>query len=444
MNRMFSNKKILQLFIPLVIEQFLVYIVGMLDTVMVSNVGEAAVSGVSIVNEVNNLMIMLLSALAGGGAVCVSQYLGNGDDDQSRSAAGQLLMISAVFSTILCVVSITFHVQILNLLYSKVEPAVMQAARTYFWITALSFPFLGIYNSCAALYRSMNKTKVTMYVSLLVNLVNLVGNYIGIMVLHLGVVGVALPTLVSRLVGAVVMYVLANNKQNTLYVSLDSIMKYRPEIISKILKIAVPNSVENGLFQLGKIIVATIVATYGTTQITANGVTGSISTMCYTTESAMQLAAVTVIGTCVGANDYEQAEYYFKKLVLWAWGFAFINNIIIFLAKGPILSLYVLTDETRNIAFTILTMETVAVMALHAPAFVLPCCIRASGDAKYTMVVGVISMFMARCCGAYLFGTVLGLGVIGTRMAMYLDWFVRIIFFTIRYKSKKWMNYRLI
>lgn len=444
MKKMFSNKKILQLFLPLLVEQFLVFIVGMLDTVMVSNVGEAAVSGVSIVNDVNNLFIALLSALAGGGAVAISQFLGNGDDSNTKDSCGQLVMISAIISLVLASFCIVFHQGLLQLLYPKVEFDVMAAAKTYFWITALSFPFLGIYNASAAIYRSMNKTKVTMYVSMLVNLINLVGNYLGIMVFHLGVVGVALPTLVSRAVGAIVMTYLAFNKENILYVTFKSILAYKPKIIEKILQIAVPNSIENGLFQLGKIIVATFVATYGTSQITANGVTNSISTLCYTTEMAMQLAVVTIIGTTVGANDYNQTQYYIKKLMIWAWGFAIANNLIIYFAKGPILSLYNMSDSTRQIADTILVMETICIGLIHAPAFVLPACIRAAGDAKYTMYMGVISMFLARCLGAYILGTVLGYGVIGTRIAMYLDWGLRIIFFSYRYFSKKWMNYRLI
>lgn len=444
MTKMFTNKKILQLFIPLLIEQFLVFIVGMLDTVMVSNVSQQAVSGVSIVNDVNNLLIALLSALAGGGAVVISQFLGKADRQQTKESCGQLIFISAIFSSALTLFFFILNRPILQLLYPKVEFEVMQAASIYFLITTLSFPFLGIYNGAAAIYRCMNKTKYTMYVSMLVNLINLVGNYLCIMVLHMGVIGVALPTLISRMVGSFIMLALVFNQENPLYVTLETITVYKKTITKKILQIALPNSIENGLFQLGKVIVATFVATYGTPQITANGVTNSISTLCYTTEMAMQLAVVTIIGTTVGANDYQQTRYYIYKMLLWSYGFALFNNLLIFVLKDPILSLFKMSTDTRQIANTILTMETLAISLLHAAAFVLPSCLRAAGDAKYTMIVGVASMFLARCFGAYLLGTVFQLQVLGTRLAMYLDWIVRILFFTYRYFSKKWMNYRIV
>ena len=430
--------------VPLLIEQLLAMLVGMVDTVMVSSAGEAAISGVSIVNDLNNLVIALLSALAGGGAVIVSQYLGHGDRELTRKAASQLVMIAFVISTVLGLFCVAFHTGILQVLYGSVEADVMTSAKEYFWITALSFSFLGVYNSAAALFRSMNETRSTMNVSILMNVINVIGNYIGVYVLHLGAAGVAWPTLISRIVAAVVMVGMAFNPRRAISIAWNDILAWNRELIRKILSIAVPNGIENGLFQLGKVIVSIFVATYGTSQIAANGVSNSLSTLCYVSEMAIQLASVTVIGQCVGANDYEQAEYYVHKLIRIAWIMAAVNNLLVYLAMPYALSLYSLSSETLKIAETILTMECIAVTTIHAPAFVLPTCIRAAGDAKYTMYVGVGSMFGARVLSAYLLGTVLGMGVVGTRIGMYIDWGVRIIFFVYRWRSGKWKLYRLV
>lgn len=442
--RMFSNAQLRRLIFPLLIEQLLAMLVGMVDTVMVSSAGEAAISGVSIVNDLNNLVIALLSALAGGGAVIVSQYLGHGDRELTRKAASQLVMIAFVISTVLGLFCVAFHTGILQVLYGSVEADVMTSAKEYFWITALSFSFLGVYNSAAALFRSMNETRSTMNVSILMNVINVIGNYIGVYVLHLGAAGVAWPTLISRIVAAVVMVGMAFNPRRAISIAWNDILAWNRELIRKILSIAVPNGIENGLFQLGKVIVSIFVATYGTSQIAANGVSNSLSTLCYVSEMAIQLASVTVIGQCVGANDYEQAEYYVHKLIRIAWIMAAVNNLLVYIAMPYALSLYSLSSETLKIAETILTMECIAVTTIHAPAFVLPTCIRAAGDAKYTMYVGVGSMFGARVLSAYLLGTVLGMGVVGTRIGMYIDWGVRIIFFVYRWRSGKWKLYRLV
>jgi putative MATE family efflux protein len=444
MQKMFSNRDLTRLIVPLFIEQLLLMVVGMADTVMVSIAGEAAISGVSIVNDVNNLIIQLLAALAGGGAVIVSQYLGLGDERKTRLSASQLVMISGLISFGFGLFSLLFYQQILQILYSSVEVDVMNAAKTYFWITALSFPFLGIYNSGAALYRSMNRTNTTMFVSILMNVINIVGNYIGVYILHLGVAGVAWPTLLSRMVAAVIMIGLSFNQENPVSIDWKDIFSWHGAELKKILTIAVPNGVENGLFQFGKILLSMFVTTYGTSQIAANGVVNSLCTLCYATEAALQLAVVSIIGRCVGANDYPQAEYYTKKFMKLGILLAFINNAFAFLIMPYALKLYTLSSETYDLALFMLRMECVAIIFLHTLAFVLPSAMRAAGDAKYTMLIGVASMFISRVGGAYLLGTVLRMGVSGTRLAWYIDWTTRLLLFVHRYRSKKWENYRMV
>ena len=442
--RKFSNRDLAQLIAPLLMEQFLNMLVGMVDMVMISGAGEAAISGVSIVNEINNLAIQVLGAVGGGGAVIISQYLGYRDRKTANRAVSQLITLTLLISVLIGGVCTLFHSPILEALYGSVEADVMESAKTYFWITALSFPFLGLYNSCTAVFRSMKQTRVTMYASILMNGINVAGNFIGVYVLHLGVAGVAVPTLVSRIAAAALMLTLCVGSRYELHAELREVLHWDPVIQHKIVSIALPNGIESGMFQVGKILVSTIVATFGTMQIAANAAAGGLTCLCYTTENAMQLAIVTVAGQCVGANDYRQTRYYIRKMLGIAWVLAIVSNIALMAVFPAAVRIYHLSPETESITRTITLMECVAIAVIHTPAFVLPCALRAAGDAKFTMYFGILSMFAARVGCAFLLGKVLGLGVVGTRIAMYLDWGLRTVFFVWRYRSGKWTAYRVV
>lgn len=444
MKRMFSNAQLRKLIIPLLFEQLFVMLVGMLDTVMVSSAGEAAVSGVSIVNELNYLVITVLAALAAGGACIVSQYLGNQEKEKADLTASQLVTVAFVISVCFMAVNLIFCDPILQFLYGGVSADVMAACRTYFWITALSFPFLGVYNCASAIYRSMNETKVTMFVSVLMNIINIVGNYIGVFVLHMGVAGVAWPTLISRMAAALILCGMSFNVHNMVSVSWQNILTWNQDIIRRVLGIAIPNSIENGLFQFGHVIMMIFISSYGTSQIAAYGVSDNLSALAIIGSSAMTLSIVTVVGQCVGANDYQQAEYYMKKMLKIAVVISTINCAVVFLIMPAALKLYTLSAETSQLV-TVLMYWYCAVCAVLQPvAFVLPSGLRAAGDAKYTMFAGVASMFCVRIVLAYVFGTVFHLYTLGTFFAMFLDWVVRIILFSWRYRSGKWKNYRAI
>ncbi|MBQ6533091.1 MAG: MATE family efflux transporter [Solobacterium sp.] len=440
----YSNQQLQRLIVPLLIEQILGILVGILDTMMVSSVGEAAISGVSLVNEVNFLVIAVMGALTTGGAVVVTQYIGYGDRDYSNLAAGQLVLISFLVPAVFMTLVLLFNRQIIGTLYHSISPDVMEACIIYFVITAFSFPFLGIYNSGAALHRAMNMTAVTMRVSMLMNLINLVGNYIGIFILHIGVAGVAIPTLISRAVAAVLIIRRCFNPANEIVLHLKNIFCWRGNVIRKILSIAVPNGIENGLFQFGKVLVASIVATMGTSQIAANGVANSLGTIAYIADSAMGMAIVTVVGRCVGANDYDEARFYIRRMVFLAAIMTGCANLLLFLTLPLTLKMYTLTAEAAVLVRQIIIVDCVVATITHSVAFVLPNALRASGDARYTMMVGICSMFSMRLLGGYILGIRLGFGVIGVWYAMFLDWIIRIIFFVRRYRSGIWMNYRVV
>lgn len=441
---LFSNQSLKKLIWPLIVEQVLVMIVGMADTMMVSYAGETAISGVGLVDMVNNLIITVLAAIATGGAVIVSQYIGSQDREKANFASGQLMTITAVISTLIMQFCFLFHKGILSLLFCSIETGVMDACIVYFSITALSFPFLGIYNSSSALFRSIEKTKITMYVSLLMNTINIIGNYIGVIILGAGVAGVAIPTLISRIVAAVIMFVLARDHKNAVYVKVKNIFTINIPMMKRILNIAVPNGIENGLFTLGRVLVTSIVALFGTSQIAANSVAGSIDQIAVVVVNAINLAIVTVVGQCAGANDYDQATYYIKKLMKISYIVTAMIGGIVIVALPWILNLYTLSNEARNFTYILVIMHNVMAFALHPTSFVLPNGMRAAGDVKYSMYVGIGSMLAFRLGSAVLFGIIFNMGIIGVWIAMGSDWLCRSVCFMIRFIKGKWKKYKLI
>ena len=440
----FSNQALKQLLIPLVIEQILAMLVGMTDTLMVSSAGEAAVSGVALVDMVNYLMITILTAVATGGAVIVSQYLGSRQSDNAEKSAGQLVMISAVISLAIMAICLVFSRQLLQLLFGTVEADVMQAAMTYFLITACSFPMLGIYNASAALFRSAGKTDVTMYISLMMNTVNIIGDFIGVQLLGAGVAGVAVPTLISRGLAAVVITALAFRERNRIVLRWKNIVCWDAPLLGRILRIAVPNGIENGLFALGRVLVTSIVSQFGTVQIAANGVANSIDQIAIVVVNAVNLAIITVVGQCIGAGEPDQAQFYTKKLMKVSYLSTGILGVVVCAALPLILRFYQLSESTMWYAAVLIVMHNILAFALHPTSFNLANSLRATGDVRFTMYTGILSMLIFRLGSAVLFGILLNLGIIGVWIAMGMDWLARSVAFSARYAGGKWRTIRSI
>ncbi len=440
----YSNRALKKLLVPLVIEQVLVMLLGMVDTVMVASAGEAAVSGVALVDMVNYLIITVMAALTTGGSVIISQYAGGRQPEQAEWSAGQLMTVTLLLSAAILAVCLLGRDAILQLFFGSVEADVMAAAQTYFMITACSFPFLGIYDAGAALYRVVGKTTVTMYVSLTMNVVNVAGDFIGVSVLHAGVAGVAIPTLLSRAFAAVVMTRLAFRRQNSIPLYWHHILMWDTPVVRRILCIAVPNGVENGLFALGKVLVTSIVVGFGTVQIAANGVANSVDQIAVIVVNAVNLAMVPVVGQCVGASDYTQAAHYTKKLMGISYLFTAVLGLAVCVLLPVLLPLYGLSAHTLRLAALLIVLHNALALLLHPTSFNLANSLRAAGDARFTMIVGICSMIVFRLGSALLFGKLLRLRIVGVWIAMGMDWLARSIAFTIRYKSGKWKEKRAI
>ena len=380
-NRLFSKKDLRKLIIPLILEQTLAITVGMADTMMISSAGEAAVSGVSLVDMFNNLIISVLAALATGGAVVTSQCIGAGRREEACRSARQLVFTEAAITIGISVLVLLFHRQILGLFFGQIETDVMQNAIIYLIISVFSFPLLAVYDSCAALYRSMGNAQITLKISLLMNVINVVGNAIGVYVLKLGVAGVAIPSLVSRGVAGVVLFTLLHNPDNLVFLTRGK-FKVDATIVKRILFIGIPSGIENGIFQLGRVLVVSIIAAFGTSQIAANGVANSLDSMGCIVGQAMSLAMITVIGRCVGAGEEGQVRYYTKKLLGETYFYTAVINSIILLLLPWILQIYGLGEETTRLSYILVMIHDGMAIFLWPASFVLPNMLRACNDVK--------------------------------------------------------------
>ena len=437
---LFSNRELANLIGPLVIEQLLAVFVGMADSIMVANVGEAAVSGVSLVDNIMILIINIFAALATGGAVVAGQYIGRKDEKSACKAATQLVWFVSLSAVAIMILVYLGKDIILNQVFGHITAEVKGHADIYLLIVTASIPFIALYNGGAAIFRAMGNSQVSMRVSLFMNAINVTGNAILVFGLRIGTAGVAIPTLISRMVAAIVITVLLCNQTRILHIERTLKIRFDGRMIRKILAIGVPNGLENSMFQLGKILVLSLVSTFGTYAIAANAVSNAIALFQILPGMAISLAITTVISQCVGANDYEQVRYYLKKLLAIIY-VAMVGTVaLIFLALPLILKAYNLSDQTAAAATNIIHFHGISAMIIWPLSFALPAAYRAAGDAKACMYTSIVSMWIFRIGFSYLVGKYMGLGVFGVWVAMVIDWVVRAICFIIRYFNGKWKH----
>lgn len=441
---LFSNKDLKTLIIPLFIEQILAVSVGMADTMMISYAGEAAISGITLVDLINVLLINVFAAIATGGAVVTSQYLGRGDKKLCCESANQLILITAVISVGIMAFVLLFKQPFLTVLYRSVAGDVMENAVTYLRISAYSYPFLAVFNSCAALFRSMGNSKISMQVSVAMNVMNVIGNAILIFVFDMGVAGAAWASAASRVMAALVLFYLVQNKKNIIYVVPKDLLKWNGLLIRKILYIGIPSGIESGLFQLGRVLVVSIIAGFGTVQITANAVANNLDNMGCIGGQAMNLAMVAVIGRCVGARDYDQVKYYVKKMMKLTYVLGTATNGVILLTMPVVLRLYSLSPETEKLASILILIHCGLGIIMWPLAFTLPNALRAANDVKATMGISIFSMLVFRILFSVILGIHYGMGALGVWIAMIFDWIFRLTMFMLRYYRGKWKKIRLI
>ena len=431
---MFTRDQLIKLLAPLIVEQILTVLVGMADVVMVAAVGETAVSGVSLVDSISILIIQIMGAMATGGAVVCSQYLGKRQVRDAGTAAGQLVFVTLAISMAVTVAALAGNRHLLAVIFGQVEQEVMDNAQTYFWITALSYPFIGLYNACAALFRSMGNSKVSMFTALVMNGINITGNAICVFGLKMGVAGVAYPTLISRMTAAVLILILLQNRHNALRIRKIRALRPHPRMIRTILSIGIPGGLESGMFQFGKIFLQSLVSSLGTASIASYAVACNLVTLLYLPGNALGLGLITIVGQCVGAGKPKEAMHYTRLLLGINYLFLAVISTAMFFGTDWLVSVYNLSSEAAAISHVLLRAHCAA-MILWPAAFTLPNALRAAMDARFTMMVSVFSMWAFRIGFAYVFVNLFKLGVPGVWYGMFIDWAFRAAVFLARFSG---------
>ena len=436
----FSNHDLKRLILPMIIEQFLALLVGMSDSIMVATVGEHAVSGVSLVDNIFILLIYLFAALATGGSVIMGQYLGQGNQEKANKAVNQLVLFTALFSLMITAGLYLTKDLILHNVFGDIEANVMEAAKTYLLIVSASIPFLALYNAGAAVFRTMGNAKVPMYLSMIMNTINVGGNAILIFVFDMGVAGAAIATLVSRVISGVAITALLAFPSLLLHLERPFSFRLDFGMLKKIAHIGIPNGLENGMFQLGKIMVLSIITSFGTAAIAANAVSNIIATFQVLPGMSVGMAVITVCSRCIGAGDYDAARYYTKKIVKLVHILIIAFSVTTLIALPGIMYLYNLSPDAMGFTKQIIWYHGICCMLFWPEAFTLANTLRAARDVKYCMILSIISMWVCRIGFSYILGVRFGMGVLGVWIAMTIDWLVRAVLFIIRYRGTKWYH----
>ena len=440
-----NNKKLFALFWPLIVEQLLVVMIGIVNMVMVSSVGEHAVSGISLVETINFLIITAFNAIATGGSVVASQYLGRKEEENASCSARQLIYISLLISVILMIATIFTRRIMLRGIFGNIADDVMQSADIYFLFIAISYPFLSLYTAAAAMFRSMGDSKVPMRAVMLLNLFTIGGNALFIYVLGLGVAGAAITTLIGRIVTAIILIrLLMRDKTRSINLYGITKIKLAPDMIKRILNIGIPSGLEASMFQVGKILVTRIFTIFGTAAIAANAVGATINSIAFMPGSGFGMGLLIVVGQCIGAADYLAAKRFTKKIMMLSYITYLLININIFIFMNPIISIFHLSEEAHNLCVTFLRIHCVTSTLFWCPSFVLPNALKAAGDAKYVMIVAVSTMWLVRVCSAFVLAFPLGLGPAAVYIAMGADFLFRGIFFIKRWLSNKWIEKKVL
>lgn len=443
-NLMFSTKDLKKLLIPVVVEQVLNSFMGTADTMMVSQVGSAAISAVSLVDSINVLVIQVFSALATGAAIICSQYLGRKDEKNCNRAAVQVVFTVLTISVVLSALCIIFRRPLLGLIFGQVEADVMNNSLIYFLITAISFPFIALYDAGAAFFRAGGESRFPMRVSVISNVLNIAGNAVLIFGFKMGVEGAAISTLVSRAFCMVVVFIALRKPSQPVVVR--NYLDFRPDfpLIVKILSIGIPSGIENGMFQFGKLAIQSSVSTLGTTAIAAQAMTIILENLNGIAAIGVGIGLMTVVGQCMGAGRKEEAKYYIVKLSVWSEVIVLVSCAMVFLLTKPVTFIAGMEVQSANMCFSMVMAITIVKPIVWVPAFIPPYGLRAAGDVKFSMIMSSLTMWLCRVILCIYLIRCQGFGPIAVWIGMFADWTLRAVIFTVRYLSGRWLRIKVI
>ena len=320
----------------------------------------------------------------------------------------------------------------------------MRFSEVYFFISALSYPFIGLYNAGAALFRAQGDSRTSMTASLVMNVINIAGNAALIYGAHMGVLGAALATLLGRVFAAAFVIVRLQRAGNPLRIRNAAALQPDMGFIRRILAIGIPSGIENGMFHIGKLLVTHLTSTLGTAAIAANAVCNTVCSAANIPGSAIGLAMIPVVGQCLGAGERGQARRYAGWLMGMAYAGIAAANVLLFLTIPWVARWFSLSSEALEMTVRVMRTFNVAAVFFWPSSFTLSNVLRAGGDTKFTMLVSMTSMWLFRVLLCYVFVRGLHLGLVSIWVGMYVDWIFRSLCFFLRYRSGRWMENRVI
>ncbi|WP_238861451.1 MULTISPECIES: MATE family efflux transporter [unclassified Clostridium] len=445
---MLIRKDVLKLAIPIMIEQTFVMLLGTCNTMMAGHIGEQAVSAIGMVDSINNMFISFFAALSVGATVVVAQQIGRNKPKKANETAKQAIVSGILVSLIITLLLWIFRIKLINVLYGSAEELVKIDAKLYLEFTLLTYPFIAIEQIANGILRGCGDTKTPMQITIFMNLINIALGYtliFGINTLNIpsfGIAGAAVAIAIARLIGTlIIMLVLFRGSK---IIKLKNIFpfKFDMEIQKNIFNIGIPAGMEQVIFNAGKLIVQMFIVTMGTASIAANAISSSIAIMINVPGNSLCLAATTFVGQYVGRNDIKGA----KSTLIYLTKFGTICLVSLGLIFIPIskwlASLYTNVPEVINISATLTRSNSIALIAWGI-SFILSSGLKGAGDTRYTMLTAFIGMWIFRIFAGYILGIVLGIGVLGIWIAMYIDWIVRGLMYCFRLRGNNWLKHRI-
>ena len=441
---LFNRKSLINLMVPLILEQIFLGTIGIADMVMVAPVGETAISGISLVNSINMLFQSMFSALAAGGGILASQYLGKRERDHANGTARQLLVLSLCFSAAIAAVCCAGNQWFPRRLLPTAEAAVLKEAVTYFYLSALAYPCIMVFDACGALFRGMGESRIPLCGSSLMCVGNIFLNAIFIFGLDWGVFGAGFASLCAKAIGTALLLWFLSKRRFSISLRHMAGLRAEPVILKNIFRLAVPMAMEDGIFHVGKLLVQGVVTSYGTTAIAANAVALTVADFTQMPVYAIGLGLTTVVGQCIGAGETGQARRYAGNILKVSFVLAAVLSAATFIGAEPIARLYQLTQETKETTMSLIRFHALICGTVWVCAFNIPCVLRAASDVNFNLAVSIFSMWLFRVGFSYVFRETTDIGVLSVWMAMGMDWLFRGAVYMARFLNGAWLHKRFI
>ncbi|MFD1465191.1 MATE family efflux transporter [Lapidilactobacillus mulanensis] len=440
----FDYRFVLSLLGPVIFDQFFLVAFNFINTAMISSSGEAAISAVNMVGSINVFLIQIFVAVGLGGTVLIAQYFGRKEYQMLGKVVNGTVFGAILVATSLALLFLLGHNLILNLLFGDAEKAVMDNARLYMVGVLISYPFEATVEGVNGSLRGIGRTKNSLQLSLVMNLLNLLFNFVFIIYFKMGVLGLVVSLNLSRWLASAFAGVTLFRHRDLFSLKWSSMKQPDFRMIKRVVTVCIPFAAESFFFNGGKIIMQMMIVSLGTQVIATNAIASSWVQLSEIVPTALGTALVPIVGQCIGRKNIKDARKITKSFVSLGILAYVIGEIILFLSFNKGIALFHPSDVIKPRIFELYLIFAVGHLLVWCISFTLPSALRAAGDAKFTTMVSLITMWGIRVGIGYLVGIVFGYGLPGIYFVWVCEWAVRGTIFLLRFRGKRWYVHRLI